>query len=273
MADAYPLPPPPPEDVLKGGLHGPRTNFFPNVRMRLSLLEQFVPLKGNKGLGLGLLVTLIISATLGLVIAFLLQVALTPVGMEVLTVLFAPLTEEPVKAIGMFVVIFFVWKVVPNRRYGAALGAASGLGFGVAESILYIYNMALANYPAEYIVVRIIMTPFMHPLWSAFVGIGVFAFVSRKSKSGGASLTLPLMFLLLGIINHIIWNSISIGLSSLGYLPIIVNISVTFPVFSIILRDLLGGHFNFQNFFQPLLEPSPPYLTEPTPPPPPPPPS
>lgn len=274
MADTYPLPPPPPEAVLKGGLHGPRTNFFPKVRMRLSLLEQFVPLKGNKGPSLGLLIAFIISATLGLVIAFLLQIALTPIGMDVLTVLIAPLTEEPVKAIGMFVVVFFVWKVIPNRRYGAALGAASGFGFGVAESILYIYNMALANYPAEYMVVRIIVTPFMHPLWSAFVGIGVFAFVSRKLKSVGSSLTLPLMFLLLGIINHIIWNGVSVGLSSLGYLPTIVNLFLIFPVFSIILRDFLGGHFNFQNFFQTLLEPYPQYLMEtPTPPPPPPPPT
>lgn len=275
MADIHPLPPPPPEAeaVLKGGIHGPRTNFFPKVRVRLSSLEQFVPLKGNKGPGLGLLVALIISATFGLGIAFLLQIALTPVGMDVLTVLFAPLTEEPIKAIGMFVVVFFIWKVVPNRRYGAALGAASGLGFGVAESILYIYNMALANYPAEYIVVRIIVTPFMHPLWSAFVGISVFAFASRKSKSGDSSLTLPLMFLFLGIINHIMWNGISVGLSSLWYLSVIVNLFLTFPVFSIILRDFLGGHFNFQNFFQPLLEPYSQYLAEmPSPPPPPPPP-
>jgi hypothetical protein len=115
----------------------------------------------------------------------------------------------------------------------------------------------------------------MHPLWSAFVGVGVFAFVSRKSKPNGLSLALPLMFFFLGVINHMLWNGISVGLSGLGYLPIGINIFLTFPVFLIMLRDFLGGHFNFQNFFEPLLEPFQQYPTEtpilpPSPPPPPP---
>jgi uncharacterized membrane protein YpjA len=44
---------------------------------------------------------------------------------------------------------------------------------------------------------------------------------------------------------------------------------VIFPLFAIILRDFLGGHFNFQNFFESLQEsPSPAEVFVPPPPPP-----
>jgi RsiW-degrading membrane proteinase PrsW (M82 family) len=178
-----------------------------------------------------------------------------------------------VKAIGMFAVVLLLWKVIPNRRYGAALGAASGLGFGIAESIIYIYGFILKN-DLESVPFRILVTPFMHPLWSAFVGIGVFALIAKKSTPKGSSLTLPLMFLFLGMLNHIIWNSIATVLSSAGNLPmILVNLIIIFPIFAIILRDFLGGHFNFQNFFETIPEPAQPYPTAMPPPPPPPPPS
>ncbi|MEM3731297.1 MAG: PrsW family glutamic-type intramembrane protease [Candidatus Bathyarchaeia archaeon] len=271
MSDAPYFPPPPPPPALKG-FHAPGTNFFLGVRMWLSLFERQVPLKNNKSPTFGLLIALLVSATLGVLISVLLQTVLLPVGMTVLTVFFAPLTEEPAKAVGMLIVAYFVWKVVPNRRYGAALGAASGLGFGVAESLLYIYGMVATSQPAELILVRILLTPFMHPIWSAFVGISVFAFVSRKLRPEGFPWAILTMFFFLGVINHVLWNGISLGLAGFGYLPIGVNVCLTLPIFLIILRDLLGGHFNFQNFFEPLPEPYQPYPIEmPIPPPPPPP--
>ncbi|HEY4675045.1 MAG TPA: PrsW family glutamic-type intramembrane protease [Candidatus Bathyarchaeia archaeon] len=265
-----PPPPPPPAEVSKSHLHGPETRFFLGIRRRLSVLEQPIPLKGGKKPKVGMLVAFIISATAGLGIAFLLQTALTPLGDVALIVLIAPLTEEPVKAIGMFIVVFLLWKAIPNRRYGAALGAASGLGFGIAESILYIYGFIVRNSPVEDIAVRILVTPFMHPLWSAFVGIGVFALIAKKSNPKGSSLTLPLIFLFLGMLNHIIWNSIATALSSAGYFPmLLVNLILVFPLFAIILRDFLGGHFNFQNFFKSIPELPEPYPTVMLPPPPP----
>lgn len=195
-------------------------------------------------------------------------------------IFFAPLTEEPSKALAMLIVAFVMWRVVPNRRYGAALGAAAGLGFGVAESILYVFQIAVSNLPeiaairGEAIAIRVIVTPFMHPLWSAFVGIGVFALVANRHRTTRLSkspTSLPMLFLLLGMLNHLVWNSVSLGLSQFGYLPIVINLLVTFPLFAIVLRDFLGGHFNFQNFFEPLAEPMAAYPAMPPPPPPPPP--
>jgi len=83
-------------------------------------------------------------------------------------------------------------------------------------------------------------------------------------------LWLPWFFLLVGMANHMVWNGISFGLAEFGYLPIILNVVLIFPVFAIILRDFLGGHFNFLNFFETL--PEQPVAHPPIPPPPPPPP-
>jgi hypothetical protein len=113
----------------------------------------------------------------------------------------------------------------------------------------------------------------MHPVWSAFVGVGVFVLVAEKSKTGNISLGLPLLFLFLGIMNHMVWNSIAVTSAmfpELGYWPIVVDVFVIFPIFALVLRDLLGGHYNFQNFFQPLSDSTPEVFPIAPPPPPPP---
>ena len=219
-------------------------------------MEGASQLPGGKTPTTGLLVSLIFSATAGLGLTLIIQIPLlAALGLVPVTILFAPLIEEPVKALGMLIVFFFMWKTIPNRRYGAALGATSGLGFGVAESILYIAQLAAAG-SAEGVFVRVVVTPLMHPLWSAFVGIGVFALFSGRSAQPDIKKSSPwllsLLFVGLAMLTHCIWNTLSLGLSyaGLGYFATVPDIIVIFPIFALILRDFLGGHFNFQNFFE-----------------------
>lgn len=277
----YPPPPPPSTSptASKGlrGFHGPTTNFFRGIRNQLASMEGGSQLPGGKTPTAGLLVSLIFSATAGLGLTLVIQIPLlAALGLVPVTIFFAPLTEEPVKALGMLIVFFFMWKTIPNRRYGAALGAASGLGFGVAESILYIAQLAAAG-SAEGVFIRVVVTPLMHPLWSAFVGIGVFALFSGRSAQPDAkkssSWLLPLLFIGLAMLTHFIWNTLSLGLSfaGLGYFATVPDIIVIFPIFALILRDFLGGHFNFQNFFESPSASSTVFPVFPPPPPPPPP--
>jgi hypothetical protein len=62
----------------------------------------------------------------------------------------------------------------------------------------------------------------------------------------------------MGIVNHICWNGVDVALtvafSPDMVLPTLMTVVIVFPLFALMLRDFLGGHFNFQNFFQPLLE-------------------
>jgi RsiW-degrading membrane proteinase PrsW (M82 family) len=226
--------------------------------------------KPNKGL----LVALILGATLSIVLSLVVQLALG-VGGIVFGVIVAPFTEEPFKALSVVIVALFVWKTIPNRRYGAALGTAAGLGFGIAESLLYIIGFLASNATADQIalqvIARIIVTPLMHPVWSAIVGVGIFVLLAKKPADKGTPLGLALLVLVLGTIGHMMWNGVASGLLAYEILPVVLNIIIIFPIFAIILRDFLGGHFNFQNFFQPLPEPpssQPPILLPPPPPPP-----
>jgi RsiW-degrading membrane proteinase PrsW (M82 family) len=228
----------PPESTAptaEGGFHGPPTNWFLGIRARLAALEDPFQLPSSNFLRNGLLVSLIFAASVGFLLSYLIELAILPsVGFIAIAVFIGPLIEESAKALGMFVVAYLMWKSVPNRRYGAVLGAAAGLGFGVAENCVYIYRYAVAG-DGVAIVSRIIGTPLMHPLWSAFVGIGVFAQVanSRPSQHGSpkSPLWLPFLFLLVGLSNHIVWNSLAVGLGllGLGYVPLVLDILIIFP--------------------------------------------
>lgn len=197
-------------------------------------------------------------------------VFLIGVGFAVTTAIFAPILEELFKALGVLVVVLFMWKMIPNRRYGAALGAAAGLGFGVSEFIIYV-----ASSPTVETVLTRLIVIFMHPIWTAFVGMSFFVMFSRRpspNRSSDNSATLFLLLSFLGVANHMVWNSIAIVLAFVG-LPLyglLLNIVFTLPLFLIVLRDLLGGHFNFQNFFETLTESTPNFTMIPPAPPPPP---
>jgi len=265
----YPPPPPPPSSPTRG-FHGPKTNFFPTITSRLDGLEQqTLQFRLNRSIRFGLTFALLFSATAGFLIALAIELPLVPSGIALVTVI-APLVEEPVKAISMLIVVFFFWRAVPSRRYGAVLGAASGLGFGLAESLVsYIIPFALAG-NAEAVGTRVLITPFMHPLWSAFVGIGVFTLAAKRSRFKKLSLTFSLQFLGIAYLNHICWNSLSLGLGYITqsiFLSAFLTLIILFPIFALILRDILGGHFNFQNFLENFPEQK---VMIPAPPPPPP---
>lgn len=269
---AYPPPPAPPVPKALSGFHLPGTNLFGGIRRQLSALENSSQLPGGKSPTSGFIVAFIFAALASAALSFVAQILfILLVGGAVTLAVFAPLTEEPFKALAMLVVVHFMWKKVPNRRYGAALGAAAGLGFAISEAIVYI----VGSPTAETVVLRAIVIP-LHPLSSAFVGMGIFAMTAGRSTQGGLSNrygSLPQLLFLTGIANHMLWNSLVVvfGLADLGLAALLLNVFFVFPLFVIILRDFLGGHFNFQNFFEPLEGPMTAYPEIPPPPPPPPP--
>ncbi len=98
----------------------------------------------------------------------------------------------------------------------------------------------------------------MHPLWSAFVGVGIFVLVAQRKRAQGSSspswLAVPL--LLFGWVAHMVWNALAIALSGLNIIVVVfINIFVVFLPFAVVFRDFLGGHFNFFDFLTPVYEP------------------
>jgi len=276
---AQPPPPPPPPSALSlEEFHLPRTNFFSRIRVQLAALEHPPQFKSEMEPIMGFLMAIVLAAFLGILIPLAMNTAILPAlgqATWLLGVIIAPVLEETSKALCMLAVAYAIARMFPNRRYGAAVGAAVGLGFGVFESIIFIVTGQAQGIGAF---LRLLRTPFGHPLHSAFVGIGVFVFVAKKPTTRSffeAVFGLPLLFLLMGMISHAIWNAFQVLLPAAGglwatpYLSWVLGMIIVFPFFAFVLRDFLGGHFNFQRFFEPLPEP-PPFYPRIAPPPPPP---
>ncbi len=288
----YQIPPPPPppptlsETPAKKGFHGPKTNFFPSIRTNLTHLETARQGVSNAILKKGLIIALILAATLSFALSFVTQIATgIPATDAALLVIVAPITEEIFKGLSILIVAFFIWKTIPSRRYGALLGAAAGLGFSIAENILFTISYTLlggqvvngqaisGSLIAELIAERWISIPFMHVVWSALVGMGIFVLLSRGKNGRGTPFFLIVLFPLLGLGNHILWNLIALASSGLSpFVILIIDVLLIFVPFSILFRDFLGGHFNFQDFLHPTQETaSYPQISSYPPPPPPPP--
>jgi RsiW-degrading membrane proteinase PrsW (M82 family) len=272
----YPPPPPTPEPPLETpppakGFHGPGTNIFRGIRIHITQIENEHHTPMQRSLKLGLVITLILGASMSVALSMLTQLAtgMAPTD-PVLLVIIAPITEEPFKALSMLIVALFVWKTIPSRRHAAVLGAATGLGFAITESILYTAQLASlsgqvingqlvpSGLVAEAIIARWMGLPFMHVVWSAIVGVGMFVLLAKMKEKTTSPSWLILPFLLIGLFNHICWNGLAVALTGQDpVLSVIINVLVVFTPFAFIFRDFLGGHFNFWSFLTPVSEPLP----------------
>lgn len=128
---SYPLPPPPPPSVTstKRTFHGLGTHFFSGIRVSLTSLEQSVQVFFGNGLKKGVIIALVLAATLSFALSFIVQLAtgITATSWVLLAVI-APISEEIFKGLSIFIVAIFIWKTIPSRRHGALLGAAAGFG-------------------------------------------------------------------------------------------------------------------------------------------------
>jgi RsiW-degrading membrane proteinase PrsW (M82 family) len=114
------------------------------------------------------------------------------------SVLEANLQQSPLEYLGVgaieeFVkgVIFVIvgWRVIPKTGYqGALLGAVVGAGFAAFESAGYAFNAAITFRGIDLAsllqteVLRAVLTPFGHVLWTAILGSAIFAAASERNR-------------------------------------------------------------------------------------------
>ena len=251
---------PPPPSSSPSDFHLPETNIFKNIRIRLAALEHPPAFKSELEPVLGVLVALVLGAFLGLVVALAVNRALSA-GLGdarwLLPVFISPLFEESIKALCILAVALALPRVFPNRRYGVLIGAVTGLGFGIfATTVAMMMGLAQGFHAFALLVA----TPLTHPLFSAFMGMGIFVWANRRSadSSGeGIIFGLPALFALLAFVSHALATTIdSIAPGGVGALIAAVAVS---PLFLFLLRDFLGGHFNVFHFLEPVEE----YVEEP----------
>lgn len=132
------------------------------------------------------------------------------------TVLVAPVTEEATK--GLFLVLLLWWRrhELDGVLDGIVYAGMVGVGFAFTENILYLaaaYNGTSGLGPGGVealtgtFLVRCVMSPFAHPFFTAFIGIGVG--VAVGSRSASVRLLAPLVGYAVAVGWHALWNGSS----------------------------------------------------------------
>jgi RsiW-degrading membrane proteinase PrsW (M82 family) len=125
----------------------------------------------------------------------------------------APVTEEATK--GSFLLLLLWWRraELDGILDGIVYAGMVGIGFAFIENILYLaaaYNGTDGNGPGgttaltTTFVVRCLFSPFAHPLFTTFTGIGVGLAVASRSRV--RRVLAPLVGYLFAVAAHAIWN-------------------------------------------------------------------
>ncbi len=125
----------------------------------------------------------------------------------------APVTEEATK--GFFLLLLLWWRraELDGVLDGIVYAGMVGIGFAFVENILYLaaaYNGTDGMGPGgttaltATFVIRCLFSPFAHPLFTTFTGIGVGLAVASRSRV--RRLFLPVAGYALAVCAHAIWN-------------------------------------------------------------------
>ncbi|GAA3647513.1 PrsW family intramembrane metalloprotease [Nocardioides ginsengisoli] len=142
----------------------------------------------------------------------------------------APVIEEASK--GLFLVLLLWWRraEVDGILDGIVYAGMVGVGFAFTENILYLasaYNGTDGMGPGGIsavtgtFLVRCVFSPFAHPLFTAFTGVGVGLAVSSRSKP--VRWLAPLGGYLLAVLAHAIWNGSTVfGFGSFAVVYVVI---------------------------------------------------
>ncbi len=162
------------------------------------------------------------GATVAVVISSLVNgVVAGAAGETVAAVVSAPFIEEATKAGG-------IWYAVRRRELdgvmdGVIYAGWTALGFAVVEDFLYFTDASADGQLAELFVIRALLTPFAHPLFTAWTGLAIGSAVAQ----GKPLFPRVLVGYGLAVASHMAWNgSLSAGEDSGALLPIAILLFV-----------------------------------------------
>ncbi len=144
--------------------------------------------------------------------------------------LVAPITEEATKGLFLFLLLWWRRAELDGVLDGIVYAGMVGIGFAFTENILYLaaaYNGTDGTGPGgtealtTTFVVRCVISPFAHPLFTTFTGIGVGLAVN--ARSGVARFLWPLLGYGCAVAAHAIWNtSTSFGFDNFAVLYVVL---------------------------------------------------
>jgi RsiW-degrading membrane proteinase PrsW (M82 family) len=124
----------------------------------------------------------------------------------------APVTEEAVKGLFILLLLFFRRHELDGVLDGIVYAGMVGIGFAFTENILYLTSAYVGNDgqagglgdAVGLFIVRCVFSPFAHPFFTAFTGIGIGLAVTARSR--GVRVLAPLVGYLCAVAAHALWN-------------------------------------------------------------------
>ncbi|MFF8036191.1 PrsW family glutamic-type intramembrane protease [Streptomyces sp. NPDC016626] len=146
-----------------------------------------------------------------------------PAGADTLgATVIAPVVEESAKAAAVLLVFLFRRRDFTGILDGVVIAGVTATGFAFTENILYLGtafgtdrltgDTGVASVTAATFFVRIVMSPFAHPLFTVLTGIGFGVAALAMERQRLRRVLLPFGGLLLAMGMHALWN----GSSALG---------------------------------------------------------
>ncbi|HEX8768392.1 MAG TPA: PrsW family intramembrane metalloprotease [Jatrophihabitans sp.] len=186
-----------------------------------------------------LLLAFLWGASVAIVVSLILELASSEVlGTGVVLVLIGPAVEEAAK--GAFLLVMLTG--VRRREFdgvvdGLVYAGFAAVGFAFVEDIGYVAQSFSQGTEATLatVIMRLVLAPFAHPLFTSMIGLGVGLAVSRPERP--ARWIYPLVGYLVAVTLHALWNG-SLVFGFAGYLLVYVVIMV--PAFVVAL--LIARH-------------------------------
>jgi len=149
-------------------------------------------------------------------------------------VVVAPIVEETMKGLAVFAMFWFRRSQLNGITDGVVYAATCALGFAAAENIVYYIGAAQEGGAASLavlFVMRGVMSPFCHPVFTAMTGIGIVWAVRAR---GAGRWLFPIGGLLLAMLLHGMWN----GLATTGLGGLVAAMTIVVGVLIAILVAL-----------------------------------
>jgi RsiW-degrading membrane proteinase PrsW (M82 family) len=154
-------------------------------------------------------------------------------------VISAPIVEESMKAAALFGLYFWKHDEFDGVIDGIVYASMVGLGFAMTENIQYYGGAALeggVGGGVTLFILRGMMAPFSHPLFTSMTGIGLG--LASHARSGFVKFFAPVCGLLLAMFLHSLWN-LSASINAALYFVVYFLIMV--PMFVAVLVSIYFG--------------------------------
>lgn len=122
----------------------------------------------------------------------------------------APIVEELLKGLAVFIVFLFFRKEFDSVLDGIIYAGIAALGFAATENAIYIYRgWEAGGWDGfwQLVFIRVVIVGWQHPFYTAFFGIGLA--VARLSRNAFTKIAAPILGLGVAIFTHSLHNTLA----------------------------------------------------------------